>query len=129
MGLTWLEQQTDSDSRELMLLKQLGDRAAKQRQSYLRQKTSVYAKKRGKFLSDTSTSNALNLKNQLIPLNFLTLTLMTIWTQRTSIMKTTSFAVSKEKRNWDSNVLCGSSGPILPALAGTKSNPMEMGFL
>ncbi|GBO17733.1 hypothetical protein AVEN_10857-1 [Araneus ventricosus] len=32
-GLMWLEQQTDSDSTELMLLKQLRDRAAKRRQS------------------------------------------------------------------------------------------------
>ncbi|GBN51526.1 hypothetical protein AVEN_238233-1 [Araneus ventricosus] len=32
-GLMWLEQQTGSDSTELMLLKQLGDRAAKRRQS------------------------------------------------------------------------------------------------
>ncbi|GBM25290.1 hypothetical protein AVEN_45920-1 [Araneus ventricosus] len=36
-GLMWLEQQTDSDSTELMLLKQLRDRAAKRRQSCLRQ--------------------------------------------------------------------------------------------
>ncbi|GBL88537.1 hypothetical protein AVEN_159119-1 [Araneus ventricosus] len=36
-GLMWLEQQTDSDSTELMLLKPLRDRAAKRRQSYLRQ--------------------------------------------------------------------------------------------
>ncbi|GBN50827.1 hypothetical protein AVEN_78400-1 [Araneus ventricosus] len=35
-GLMWLEQQTDSDSRELMLLKQLRDRAAKRSQSCLR---------------------------------------------------------------------------------------------
>ncbi|GBM47298.1 hypothetical protein AVEN_172241-1 [Araneus ventricosus] len=36
-GLMWLEQQTDSDSTELMLLKQLRDRAAEPRQSRLRQ--------------------------------------------------------------------------------------------
>ncbi|GBN83482.1 hypothetical protein AVEN_188728-1 [Araneus ventricosus] len=36
-GLLWLEQQTDSDSTELMLLKQLWDRPAKRRQSCLRQ--------------------------------------------------------------------------------------------
>ncbi|GBM09457.1 hypothetical protein AVEN_56985-1, partial [Araneus ventricosus] len=28
-----------------------------------------------------------------------------------------SFAISKENRNWDSNVLCASSGPIPPVLA------------
>ncbi|GBM09716.1 Jerky -like [Araneus ventricosus] len=33
-GLMWLEQQTDSDSTELMLLKQLRDRAAKRQHSY-----------------------------------------------------------------------------------------------
>ncbi|GBL74791.1 hypothetical protein AVEN_243647-1 [Araneus ventricosus] len=38
-GLMWLEQQTDSDSTELMLLKQLRERAAKRRQSSLRQST------------------------------------------------------------------------------------------
>ncbi|GBL88183.1 hypothetical protein AVEN_117775-1 [Araneus ventricosus] len=32
-GLMWLEQQTDSDSTELMLLKQVRDRAAERRQS------------------------------------------------------------------------------------------------
>ncbi|GBM37719.1 hypothetical protein AVEN_239864-1 [Araneus ventricosus] len=52
--------------------------------------------------------------------------LRTIWTQRTSIMKNASFAMRKEKRNWDSNVLCASSGPIPPELAGTKSKPMAM---
>ncbi|GBM06802.1 Jerky -like [Araneus ventricosus] len=36
-GLMWSEQQTDSDSTELMLLKQLRDREAKRRQSRLRQ--------------------------------------------------------------------------------------------
>ncbi|GBL96514.1 hypothetical protein AVEN_229954-1 [Araneus ventricosus] len=36
-GLMWSEQQTDSDSTELMLLKQLRDRAAKRRQSCFRQ--------------------------------------------------------------------------------------------
>ncbi|GBM21734.1 hypothetical protein AVEN_118268-1 [Araneus ventricosus] len=36
-GLMWLEQQSDSDSTELMLLKQLQDGAAKRRQSCLRQ--------------------------------------------------------------------------------------------
>ncbi|GBN40513.1 hypothetical protein AVEN_6845-1, partial [Araneus ventricosus] len=36
-GLMWLEQQTDSDSTELMLLKQLRDGAAKRCQSCLRQ--------------------------------------------------------------------------------------------
>ncbi|GBO35290.1 hypothetical protein AVEN_29364-1 [Araneus ventricosus] len=36
-GLMWLEQQTDSDSTELMLLKQLRDRANERRQSCLRQ--------------------------------------------------------------------------------------------
>ncbi|GBM01860.1 hypothetical protein AVEN_218980-1 [Araneus ventricosus] len=36
-GLMWLEEQTDSDSTELMLLKQLRDSAAKQRQSCLLQ--------------------------------------------------------------------------------------------
>ncbi|GBO09966.1 Jerky -like [Araneus ventricosus] len=36
-GLMWLDQQTDSDSTELMLLKRLRDRAAKRRQSCLRQ--------------------------------------------------------------------------------------------
>ncbi|GBN46627.1 hypothetical protein AVEN_222856-1 [Araneus ventricosus] len=34
-GLMWLEQLTDSDSTELMLLKQLRDRAVKRRQSCL----------------------------------------------------------------------------------------------
>ncbi|GBM27317.1 hypothetical protein AVEN_144874-1 [Araneus ventricosus] len=36
-GLMWLKQQTDSDSTELMLLKQLRDRMAERRQSCLRQ--------------------------------------------------------------------------------------------
>ncbi|GBN55966.1 hypothetical protein AVEN_175175-1 [Araneus ventricosus] len=36
-GLMWFEQQTDSDSTELMLLNQLRDRAAKRLQSCLRQ--------------------------------------------------------------------------------------------
>ncbi|GBM86662.1 hypothetical protein AVEN_87425-1 [Araneus ventricosus] len=36
-GLMWLEQQTDSDSTELRLLKQLRDRTAERRQSCLRQ--------------------------------------------------------------------------------------------
>ncbi|GBN62613.1 hypothetical protein AVEN_110754-1, partial [Araneus ventricosus] len=69
------------------------------------------------------------LKTQLIHLNFLMLTLLKIWTQRASIMKNASFAVSTEKRNWDSNVLCASSDPIPPVLAGTKSKPMVMPFL
>ncbi|GBL78194.1 hypothetical protein AVEN_42765-1 [Araneus ventricosus] len=55
--------------------------------------------------------------------------LMTIWTQRTSIMKNASFAVRKEKRNWDSNVLCASSGPIPPVRSGTKFKPKAMQFL
>ncbi|GBL78743.1 hypothetical protein AVEN_65296-1 [Araneus ventricosus] len=37
-GLMWLEQQTGSDSTELMILKQLRDRAAKRRQSCLQSK-------------------------------------------------------------------------------------------
>ncbi|GBL79731.1 hypothetical protein AVEN_18253-1 [Araneus ventricosus] len=32
----------------------------------------------------------------------------------------------QETRNWDSNVLCASSGPITPALASTKFKPMAM---
>ncbi|GBN34804.1 hypothetical protein AVEN_237886-1 [Araneus ventricosus] len=36
-GLMWLEQRTDSDSTELMLLKELRDRAANRRHSGLRQ--------------------------------------------------------------------------------------------
>ncbi|GBM95771.1 hypothetical protein AVEN_25133-1 [Araneus ventricosus] len=36
-GLVWLEQQTDSDCTEPMLLKQLRDRAAERRQSCLEQ--------------------------------------------------------------------------------------------
>ncbi|GBM01686.1 Jerky -like [Araneus ventricosus] len=41
-GLLWLEQQTDSDSTELMLLKQLRDRADERRQSCLRQSELPY---------------------------------------------------------------------------------------
>ncbi|GBN30156.1 hypothetical protein AVEN_52498-1 [Araneus ventricosus] len=37
IGLMWLEQQTDSASTELMILKQLRDRAAERRHSCLRQ--------------------------------------------------------------------------------------------
>ncbi|GBN22190.1 hypothetical protein AVEN_100964-1, partial [Araneus ventricosus] len=40
---------------------------------------------------------------------------MTIFNQRTSIMKNALFAVNKEKRNWESNVLCASSDPMPPA--------------
>ncbi|GBN72613.1 hypothetical protein AVEN_119811-1 [Araneus ventricosus] len=89
-------------------------------------KNSTKKKKVAKRLLDF---NVLNLKTQLIHLNFLMLTLMTIWTQRISIMKNASFAVSKENRNWDSNVLFASSGPVPPVLAGTKSKPMAMRFL
>ncbi|GBN22851.1 hypothetical protein AVEN_129671-1 [Araneus ventricosus] len=54
------------------------------------------------------------------------LTLMTIWTQRTSIMKNAPFAVSKDKWNWDSNASCASSGPIPLVQTGTKSKTMAV---
>ncbi|GBN04210.1 hypothetical protein AVEN_116353-1 [Araneus ventricosus] len=87
--------------------------------------------KRRKQLGDILVPNDLNLKTQLIHFNLLSLTLKTTqdlgrWTPRTSIMKYASFVVSKEKWNWDSNVLCANSCSIPPRLAGTKSKPMAM---
>ncbi|GBN45490.1 hypothetical protein AVEN_90876-1 [Araneus ventricosus] len=55
--------------------------------------------KRRKYLRNKPTCNVLSLKTQFIHLNFLTLTLMIIWTQRSSITKNASFLVSKETRN------------------------------
>ncbi|GBN04208.1 hypothetical protein AVEN_116351-1 [Araneus ventricosus] len=78
------------------------------------------------FLQLTGTPGE---NEQFIHLNFLTLTLIKTLTQKSSIMKNTSFAVSKVARNWDSSVLCTSSGPIPPVMAKTKSEPMAMQFL